>query len=104
MLAWVVIYRRHLRQSPQSRFIRALPFPASPLNLRLFTLDFRSSLSPNSHGIISFAAPHPPTPLESYRFKNSAGRGYSRHSRGGTTRSDIPSFPYLVTSLPRYLI
>src|SRR5260370_1087540 len=31
MLAWVVIYRRHLRQSPHSRFIRTLPLPASHL-------------------------------------------------------------------------
>ena len=37
MLRWVVIYRRHLRQSPQSRFIHALPLPASPLNLQLLT-------------------------------------------------------------------
>src|SRR5467141_647649 len=39
MLAWVVIYRRHLRQSPQSRFTRALPLPASPLNLQLLTFN-----------------------------------------------------------------
>src|SRR5258708_6840716 len=39
MLAWVVIYRRHLRQSPQSRFIRTLPLPASPLNLQLLTFN-----------------------------------------------------------------
>jgi len=39
MLAWVVIYRRHLRQSPQSRFIRALPLPASPLNLQLLAFN-----------------------------------------------------------------
>src|SRR6266478_845155 len=39
MLAWVVIYRRDLRQSPQFRFIRALPLPASPLNLELLTFN-----------------------------------------------------------------
>src|SRR5258708_36051588 len=39
MLAWIVIYRRHLRQSPQSRFIRALPLPASPLDLHLLTFN-----------------------------------------------------------------
>ncbi len=32
-------------------------------------------LSPNSHGIISFADPHPLTLLESYRFKNIGGQG-----------------------------
>ena len=37
-------------------------------------------LPPKPHGIISFTDPHPLTLLESYRFKNSAGRGYSRHS------------------------
>ena len=39
MLAWVVIDRRHLRQSPQSRFIRALPLPASLLNFQLLTFN-----------------------------------------------------------------
>ena len=34
-----MIYRRHLRQSPQSRFIRALPLPASPLNLQLLAFN-----------------------------------------------------------------
>ena len=34
-----MIYRRHLRQSPQPRFIRALPLPASPLNLQLLTFN-----------------------------------------------------------------
>jgi hypothetical protein len=33
-----------------------------------------------SHRIISFADPHPLTLLESYRFKNMAGRGYSLRS------------------------
>jgi hypothetical protein len=104
MLAWVVIYRRHLRQSPQSRFIRALPLPASPLNLRLFTLDFRSSLSPNSHGIISFADPTL-QPLWNHIV--------SKTVRGGDT-PDIPAVgqdvrtfppdPYLVTSLSHYVL
>jgi hypothetical protein len=39
MLSWVVIDRRHLRQSPRARFIRALPLPASPLSLQLLTSD-----------------------------------------------------------------
>src|SRR6266404_3297937 len=39
MVAWVVIYRRHLRQSPQSRLMRALPLPASPLNLQLLAFN-----------------------------------------------------------------
>src|SRR6266853_704844 len=39
MIAWVVIYRRHLRQSPQSRLMRALPLPASPLNLQLLAFN-----------------------------------------------------------------
>ena len=29
----------------------------------------------NSHGIISFADPHPLNPAESYRYKNHGGRG-----------------------------
>ncbi len=32
----------------------------------------------NSHGISIFADPHPLTPVESYRFKNSGRRGWSR--------------------------
>jgi hypothetical protein len=47
------------------------------------SLDSSSSLtsipclrSPNSHGIISFADPHPITPTESYRYKNIGGRGH----------------------------
>src|SRR5258706_4431744 len=39
MVAWVVIYRRPLRQSPQSRLMRALPLPASPLNLQLLAFN-----------------------------------------------------------------
>jgi len=39
MLAWVVIDRRHLWQSPQSRFIRALPLQSSPLNFQLLTFN-----------------------------------------------------------------
>src|SRR5712692_199883 len=31
--------------------------------------------SPNSHGIISFADPHPLTPIESYRFTKQSGEG-----------------------------
>src|SRR5207244_1139191 len=34
-------------------------------------------LSSNSHGIISFADPHPLNPAESYRYKNHGGRGPS---------------------------
>jgi hypothetical protein len=34
-----VIDRRHLRQSPQSRFIRALPLKGSPLNFQLLTFN-----------------------------------------------------------------
>ncbi len=49
--------------------------------------------SPNSHGIISFADPHPQTHLESYRLKNVGGRGCSQLSRLGTPK--IPSRMYL---------
>ena len=54
---------------------------APPISLRL---------PHNSHGIISFAATHPLTLLESYRSKNSAGRGII----DPLTRSFYPiSFP-----------
>ncbi len=42
------------------------------------SISFR--LPRKSHEIISFTNHHPLTLLESYRFKSSAGRGYSRHS------------------------
>ncbi len=84
---------------PQSRFIRALPFPASPLNLHLLTSHFRPSLSPNSHGIISFADPHPPTPFGIISFQKQCGEGI------------LPTFPrwdetcgHSLLSLPRYLV
>jgi len=50
------------RRSP-STFPRLIPTPVR--------------LAPKSHEIISFADPHPLTLLKSYRFKNSAGGGYS---------------------------
>src|SRR5258708_16468222 len=84
---------------PQSRFIRALPFPASPLNLHLLTSHFRPSLSPNSHGIISFADPHPPTPFGIISFQKQCVEGI------------LPTFPrcdetcgHSLLSLPRYLV
>src|SRR5712664_1095423 len=60
MLAWVVIYRRHLRQFHQCRFIRSLPLPASPLNLQLSTS--RSSTFQHSNLQTSHPA-NPPSPL-----------------------------------------
>jgi len=42
------------------------------------------TVSPNSHGIISFADPHPLSSFVSYRYKNLAGRGLA------TTRPESP--------------
>jgi hypothetical protein len=58
-----VIYRRHLRQSPQPRFIRALLLPVSPLNLQLLTfnlllfLPFRFSSSTFNRFLINVPFP-----------------------------------------------
>ena len=58
-----MIYRRHLRQSPQSRSIHALPLPASPLNLQLLTfnlllfLPFRLSSSTFNRFLINVPFP-----------------------------------------------
>ena len=58
-----MIYRRHLRQSPQPRFIRALPLPASPLNLQLLAfnlplfLPFRLSSSTFNRLLINVPFP-----------------------------------------------
>src|SRR6266436_4726894 len=57
-----VIVRRHILRFP---FLPAIPLPFHP----------RHSQPPKSHQIISFADPHPLTPLQSYRSKNTGGRG-----------------------------
>jgi hypothetical protein len=67
MLAWVVISRRHLRQSPQLRFI-----PASPWNLQLFTFDLLSRLTPTE----SYRLPTPPSnPFGIISFQKRCGEG-----------------------------
>jgi hypothetical protein len=56
----------HLRRSPRSPNVGTCQRSNASTCLDL-----------KSHGIISFTDPHPLTPSESYRFKNSAGRVYS---------------------------
>src|SRR6266436_4435191 len=41
VVAWVVIDRRHLRQSRKSRPIRVLHLPSSPSNSKLSTFSFQ---------------------------------------------------------------
>src|SRR5467141_3097528 len=60
MLACVVIDRRHLRQSPQSRFIRAVPLPASPLEPS--TSNFQPPALQRSN-LQTFHPSNPPSPL-----------------------------------------
>ncbi len=52
--------------------IRLSPSPAVPSPSRL---PVRPPLSSNSHGIISFADPHPLNSFVSYRYKNAGGEG-----------------------------
>jgi hypothetical protein len=75
-------------------------------NLQHFNLQTFKHLPVNSHGIKSFADPHPLTPLGSYRFKNiGVGSGpltlhhSSRARHGGR---DL-LLPHLVISLLRYI-
>ena len=91
MLSFLLIASRHAR-----RFVL---LPARRLSFR-----HRHSQPPKSRQIISFAGPHPLTLLESYRFKNIAGRGDSLRSHfRAFRRANVPhspkSFPYLATSL-----
>src|SRR5260370_7325725 len=61
----------------------------------------------NSHGIISFADPHPLNPVVSYRYKNIGGQGAPPGLQLSTSQpSTIPpsldhphSFPPLLTSI-----
>ncbi len=59
------VFVKRIYRSFAAPSLRRFPFPP---------------LSPKSHGINLFADPHPLTLLESYLFKNCAGRGYSRRS------------------------
>ena len=54
-------------------FVTAMP-PRRPLSTFLYLITTPVTLTAKSHRIISFADPHPLTPLLSYRFKN-RGRG-----------------------------
>jgi len=98
VLSCLLIVSRHAR-----RFVL---LPASRLSFH-----HRHSQPSKSHQIISFADPHPSTLLESYRFKNIAGRQHSRRSglrkfrRANFPHSPKP-FPYLATSLllPCFLV
>ena len=63
-----------VRRAILSGVCRRTSSPISPF--LPYTNLYPLSLTPKSHGIISFTDPHPLTLLESYRFKNS-GRGYS---------------------------
>ena len=78
MLSWVLTVSHHPRRPiPDSRslpnlcVLRASALEASFLP---FT-NIPTCEPPNSFGILSFADPHPLTPLESYRFKNIGGWG-----------------------------
>src|SRR5713101_1271751 len=89
MLPFRMTHAQHPRRPPDS-FFALTPAP--------------SRLAPNSHGIISFADPHPLTLLESYRFKNIGGRGHLQLSRPRTpnTASRIHlSFQPLMKCPPR---
>ena len=97
MLSFLLIVSRHAR--------RFALLPASRLSFH-----HRHSQPSKSRQIISFANPHPLTLLESYRFKNMAGRGHSRCSDlRKFRRSNVPhspeSCPYLFISLlPCFLL
>jgi hypothetical protein len=96
VLSCLLIVSRHARR-----------FALLPASRR--SIYHRHSQPSKSHQILSFAGPHPLTLLESYRFKNMAGRGYSLPSDLQTfRRANVPhsprSFPYLVTSLSHYFL
>src|SRR5712664_1039520 len=97
MLSCLLIVSRHAR--------RSVLLPASRPSFH-----HRHSQPSKSHRIIFFAAPHPLTLLESYLFKNTGGRGYSRRSdlrlfRRANAPHSPKSFPYLGTSLlPCFLL
>ncbi len=85
MLSCPLIVSRHAR-----RFVL---LPAVPLSFH-----HRHSQPSKSHQIISFADPHPLTLLESYRFKNMAGRGHSR--RSDLRKFQPANFPHPPKSFP----
>jgi len=97
VLSFLLIVSRHAR-----RFVL---LPASRLSFH-----HRHSQPSKPHQIISFTDPHLLTLLESYRFKNMAGRGHSLRSElRAFRRANVPhspkSFPYLATSLlPCFLL
>src|SRR5713101_1774575 len=73
--------------------------PSISFRLPLLWRDrrFRSGRNypPKSFPVISFADPHPLTPLESYRFKNQGGEGCPSPSPLTTRRSSLRSSPFL---------
>src|SRR5712691_5951247 len=73
--------------------------PSISFRLPLHCRDrrFRSGRNypPKSFPVISFADPHPLTPLESYRFKNQGGEGCPSLSPLTTRRSSPRSTPFL---------
>jgi len=73
MLTWVVTFRFTLRRSRKSRSYFVLP--RSSRAASQFSDRSSGSVSPKSFPVISFADQHPLTSIESYRYKNSAGRG-----------------------------
>src|SRR6266436_5885610 len=100
-----VIVRRHILRFP---FLPAIPLPFHPPPSK-------------SHQIISFADPHPLTPLQSYRSKNRGEGGHSDRRQpllcrffflpnsaflGVLSVSALSSvvfvFLYFLASLPRY--
>ncbi len=77
MLQFRVFANLHSRRSPHS-FLGLTPIPCP--------------LSPNSHGIISFADPHLLTPTASIFCKNSGGEGGLDHSGTGLSQAITKSF------------
>src|SRR5229473_7825576 len=65
---------------PLDSFSGLIPTPCPPLLLSV------SEASPNSHGINSFADPHPLNPVASILYKNLGGRGYLQLSLLGTPK------------------
>ena len=87
MLPSCVIRKSHSPRppSPVSRQSAAVVFS----NFRLSTFDSQPPLLRNSHRIISFADPHPLTPLQSHLYKN----------RGGATLPVSAHHPLPITAL-----
>jgi hypothetical protein len=83
-----------VRRSSPSASVNSVPSVTSVLilipafDLQLSTVNFQPPLvrhPSNSHGITSFADPHPLTPAESYRSKNRMGRGACFQRPGAST-------------------